>query len=132
MSNTCFLFRHKFLLYARSSQSHATSCASLMSDNRDSNKWNGVKERRWRWLIYALHNFLLRYNVTRFQKETPLLASHFHCCESFTNYIGNTCIGVPFLKSCTPADLFHVCLSLYLIIHVNYVKSYCLYKSVSK
>ena len=72
MSNTSFHFRHMFLLSACSSQSHAT-CLSLMSHYEINNKCNWVKEWHWRWLIYALHNFLLRNNVTWFQKQPPLL-----------------------------------------------------------
>ena len=38
-----FLFWHMFLLSACSSQSHATSCLSLMSHHRVNNKCNRVK-----------------------------------------------------------------------------------------
>ena len=72
-----FLFRHTFLLSACSSQSHATSCL------------NGVEERRWRWLIFALHIFLLHDNMLgafrsnhhcpwkfhKFHRKTPVLES---------------------------------------------------------
>ena len=82
-----FSFRLTFLLSACSSQSHATSCLSLMFHNRVNNKRNRVKERRWRWLIYVPHNFLRRNNMLRvfrssqhcswkfhkFHKKTPLL-----------------------------------------------------------
>ena len=43
LSNTSFSFRHTFLLSARSSQSHATSCSSFMSHHWDNNKCNRVK-----------------------------------------------------------------------------------------
>ena len=35
------------------------SCSSLMSHHQVNNKCNRVKARHWRWLIYALSNFLL-------------------------------------------------------------------------
>ena len=63
MWSTAFCFRHMFLLFARSSQSHATSCLSLMSHHAVNNKYNRVKERHWRWLIYALYGFLWCNNV---------------------------------------------------------------------
>ena len=48
--------------------------------------------------------------------------------ESFTNSTGKHLCRSLFLKGRRPADLFHVRISLYPMIHVNYVKSYCLYK----
>ena len=97
------------------------SCSSPISHHQVNNKCNRVKARHWRWLIYALSNFLC-YNVTCFQKQPPLFLKVSQIPHE------NTCVGVSFLKSCRPASLFHVCFSLHLIIHVNYIKSYCLYK----
>ena len=67
MCNTYFHFRHRFLLLACYSQSHATSCSSLMSHHQVNNKCNRVKEQHWRWLI----NFSLHNNKC-FQKQSPL------------------------------------------------------------
>ena len=53
MSNTSFHSRHRFLLSARSSQSDATLCLSLMSHHWVNNKCNRIKGRHWRWLIYT-------------------------------------------------------------------------------
>ena len=91
MSNTSFHFRHTFLLPTRSSQSNVTSCLCLMSHHRVNNKCNRIKGRRWRWLFYALRNFLLRNNMFRvfksnrhcswkfrkFHRKTPVLESLF-------------------------------------------------------
>ena len=63
MSINSFCFRHTFPLSAHCSQSHATSCSSLMCHHRVNNKCNRVKGRRWKWLIYALRNFLLCNNI---------------------------------------------------------------------
>ena len=76
--------------------------------------------------IHALRNFLLRNNVYVFSEATTTVL------ESLTNPTENACVGVSFLKICRPAGLFQVCFSQYLIIHVNYVKSYCLHKSLCK
>ena len=85
LSNTSFSFRHTFLLSARSSQSHATSCSSFMSHHWDNNKCNRVKGQHWRWLIYALCNFLLHmlhvfrinhhhsWKFHKFYRKTPVL-----------------------------------------------------------
>ena len=85
-----FYFSHKFLLFARSYQSHITSCLSLMSHHQVNNKCYRVKGRHWRWLIYALRNFLLHnmlrvfrsnnhcsWKFHRFHRKTPLLESLF-------------------------------------------------------
>ena len=77
------------------------------------NAHNRVIGWRWRWLIYAQHNFLICKNVLRVFKS-----SH-HCFWKFHKFHRKpTCVGVSFSKSCRPADLFHVCFSLYPIIHV--------------
>ena len=91
MINTSFHFRQTFLLSARSSQSHTTSCSSLMSHHQVNYKCNRVKGQHWRWLIYELSNFLLG-NVICFQKQPPNL-------ESFTNSTGkHLCWSLFFLK----------------------------------
>ena len=54
--------RHMFLLAACSSQSHSTY-SGLMSHHQINNKCNRVKGQYWRWLIYALLNFLWPNNV---------------------------------------------------------------------
>ena len=91
MINTSFRFRQTFLLSARSSQSHTTSCSSLMSHHQVNYKCNRVKGQHWRWLIYELSNFLLG-NVICFQKQPPNL-------ESFTNSTGkHLCWSLFFLK----------------------------------
>ena len=89
LSNTSFWFRHKFLLSAHSSQSHTTSCSSLMSHHRVNNKCN--RGQHWRWLIYALalRNFLL-HNVTCFQKQPLLFLKVSQIPQE------NTCVGVSF------------------------------------
>ena len=113
MNNTSFSFRHMLLLSSCSLQNHATSCSSLMSRHRVKNKWNRVKEQHWRWLIYALHNFVL-HNVTCFQKQPSLFLKVSWISQE------NTCFGVSFfLKkmklykdlssawiSCTSANIF--------------------------
>ena len=96
--------------------------SSLMPHHQVNNKCNRVKGLHWRWLIYALRNPLLHNNVTCFQKQPSLFLKVSQIPRE------NICVGV----SCRSAGLFHVCFSLYLIIHVNYVKSHCLYKSLSK
>ena len=73
MSNSSFRFTHTFLLSAGYSQSHATWCSSLMFHHRVNNKCNRVKGWRWRWLIYAQHNFLLHNNMLR------VFRSSHHC-----------------------------------------------------
>ena len=95
MINTSFRFMHKFLLSARSSQSHAALCLNLMSHHRVNNKPNRVKGRRWRWLIYALRNFLLRNNVTCYQKQPPLPLKVSQIPQE------NTCVGVFFFLKMT-------------------------------
>ena len=91
MINTYFPFKHMLLLFARSSQSHATSYSSLMSHHRVNNKYNRLKGQHWRSLIYALHNFLLRNNMLpvfrsnhhrswkfhEFHRKAPVLEYHF-------------------------------------------------------
>ena len=86
-----FFFRHMFLLSAWFSQSHTTSCSSLMYNHQVNNKCNRVKGWRWRWLIYALHIFLSRNNMLhvfrsshhcswklpKFHRKTPVLKSLF-------------------------------------------------------
>ena len=70
MSNTSFRFRHMFLLSFHSSKSHTTSCSSLMSHHQVNNKCNRVMGQGWRWLLYALSNFLLWNNMS---------AKFYHC-----------------------------------------------------
>ena len=88
-----FSFQAKVLLYASSSQSHATSCLSL-SYYPANNKCKRVKGRRWRWLIYTLCNFLLHNNTLRFSDATTTVL------ESPTGIPRipqeNTCVGVSF------------------------------------
>ena len=60
----------------------------------------------------CIRNFLLHNNVTCFQKQPPLFLKVSQVPQENT-YDGG---------------LFHVCFSLYPIIHVNYIKSYCLHK----
>ena len=97
-------------------------CSSLMPHHRVNNRFDRVKGLHWRLLIYALRNPLLCNNVTCFQKQPSLFLKVSQIPQE------NICVGVSY----RPAGLFHVCFSLYLIIHVNYVKSHCLYKSLSK
>ena len=105
--NTSFHFRHVFLLPAHSSQSRTTLCCSLMSHHRVNNKCNIVRGWHWRYLIYALHSFLLHKNVTCFQKQPPPFLKVSHIPQE------NTCNGVSFLRSCRPAGLFHVFFSIH-------------------
>ena len=115
MSNTSFHFRHTFLLPARFNQSHATSCSSLMSHLQVNNKCNRVKGRHWRWLIYALRNFLLHNNMLL------VFRSNHHCSWKFHKFHRKTPVleSLFFLKmmklykdicsawiSCTSADIF--------------------------
>ena len=126
LTNTSFCFRHTLLLSTRFSQSYAPSYSSLMPHHWVNDKCNGVKGSYWRWLIFALCNFYYIIICYVFSEATTTVL------ESFTIPQESTCVGVSFLKSCRPAGLVHICFSLYLIIHVNYVKSYCLYKSLPK
>ena len=97
LSNTSFCFEPKFLLSAHSSQSHTTSCSSLMSHHWVNNKCNRVKGQHWRWLIYALalRNFLLHNNVTCFQKQPLLFLKVSQIPQE------NTCVGVSFFFKMT-------------------------------
>ena len=88
-----FLFWHKFLLSAVTSQSDATSCLNPMSHHWINNKCNRVKRKALKIyaLIYALHNFLLYINTLpvfrsnhqgswkfhKFHRKTPMLESLF-------------------------------------------------------
>ena len=91
MSKT-FHFRHTFLLSAHSSQSHMPHHAvGLMSHHWVNNKCNRVKGWHWRWLIFALRNFLLcstmfrvfrsnhhcSWKFHKFHRKTPVLESLF-------------------------------------------------------
>ena len=99
MSNTSFHSRHKFLLSARSSQSDATLCLSLMSHHWVNNKCNRIKGRHWRWLIYTLHSFFLHNNMLCVSEATTTVP------ESFTNSTGKLLCVVSFLKklwTCRP------------------------------
>ena len=72
-----------------------------------------------------MYNFLLR-NVMWFQKQPPLFVKVSQIPQE------NTCAEVSFkkkLQACKPISCFF---SLYPAIHANYVKSYCLHKSLSK
>ena len=106
MSNTSFCFGTRFC---------------CLSHHRVNNKCNRVKGRRWICLIYALYNFLCN-NMLR------VFRSNHHCSWRFHKFHRKTLVLESLFKICRPADLFQVCLSLYPIIHINYVKSYCLYK----
>ena len=79
MSNTSFPFRNMLLLSARFSQSHPTSCSSLMFYHWVSNKCDRVKGHHWRWLIYAPSNFLLPNNMfsEATTRKTPLWSLFF-------------------------------------------------------
>ena len=85
MSNTAFRFRHNFLLSAWSSQSHAPSWSSLTSRHRVNNTCNRVKGQRWRLLIYAIHNFLLRNMLHVFR-------SNHHCSWKFHKFHRKTLV----------------------------------------
>ena len=116
MINTSFHSRHMFLLSALSSQSHTISCLVLMSHHQVNNKCNRVKEWCWRWVIYALHNFLLG------NKMLHVFRSNHHCSWKFHKFHRkHLCLSVlKKLQTCRPV-LY--CFFLYVIIHV-YVKSY--------
>ena len=62
MSNTSF----RFTLH------HARVSCLIIRLTRNATTVITVKRQRWILLIYALHNFLLRNNVTFFQKQPPL------------------------------------------------------------
>ena len=112
-----------FLLSARSSQIHATSCLSLMSHHWVNNKCNRVKWQHWRLLIYALHNFLQRNKMLR------VFRSNHNCPWKFQKLHRKTPVLESLFKKVTGLQTyFMVCFSPYPIIHVNYVKFYCLYK----
>ena len=84
-----------------------------MPYHRIINKCNRVRGWCWGWLNYTLHNFLLRNNMLHIFRNN-------NCCSwEFLKF--HTCVGVSFLKKCRHAALFHVCFSLYPIIHVNYI-----------
>ena len=106
MSNMSFRFKYTFLLSACSSQSHATSCLSLMFHNRVNNKRNRVKGRRWRWLIYVPHNFYDVITCYVFSEATNTVL------ESFTNSTRKHLRWSLFLKKFQASGLFHVCFSL--------------------
>ena len=74
-----FYFRHMFLLFACSFQSHAT-CWSFVSYYRVNNKCNRIKWPRWRWLIYALRNFSLH------NKILSVFRSNHHCSGKFHTF----------------------------------------------
>ena len=76
------------------------------------NRCNKVKWRHWKWIIYTLCNFLLRNDVTCFQKKPPLFLEVKQIPQE------NAYFGVFFKKNCRSLDLLHACFSLYLIIHV--------------
>ena len=68
------------------------------------------------YVVFLLHNMLCVFR------------SKHHCSWKFHKFHRKTPVLESLLKSYRPADLFHVGFSLYPIIHVNYVKSYCLFK----
>ena len=78
-----FYFRHMFLLFACSFQSH-TTCSSLMSYYWANNKCNIIKGWHWRWLIYALRNFSLRNNIL------CVFRSNHHCSGKFHKFYRKT------------------------------------------
>ena len=129
MSDTSVNLRHTFLLSARSSQSHATSCSNLMSYCWVNNKCNRVKRQHWRWLIHALCNFSLCNNMLRVSEATTTVL------ESFRNSTGKHLCWSLFLKKLQtsrvhPVGLFYVCFSVNLIIHVNYIN--CFFRKMMK
>ena len=69
------------------------------------------------YVVFLLHNNIL-----------CVFRSKHHCSWKFHKFHRKTPVLESLLKSYRPADLFHVGFSLYPIIHVNYVKSYCLFK----
>ena len=108
MRNTSFRFRHMFLLPAPSSQSHATSCSSLMSQTINVNNiWNRVKGPHCGWLIYALSNFVLHNMLSVFR-------SNHHCSWGFHELQRKTPVLESLSKkSFKSAGPFHVCFPLY-------------------
>ena len=69
---------------------HAKLCSSLMSHHQVNNKCSRVKGQHSRWLIYALHNFILcnmlhvfrsnhhcSWKFPKFHRKTPMLGSLF-------------------------------------------------------
>ena len=86
MSNTSFCFRHRFLLSAHSSQSHATSCLSLMFHHWVNNKCNRVKGRHWRWLIYALR-YLISKNMLHFFRSNHYCSWKFYKFQRKTHVL---------------------------------------------
>ena len=60
---------------------HASSCLGLMSHHWVNNEYNRVKGQHWRWLIYVLHNFLLRNNKLRFSEATTTVLKSFTNCR---------------------------------------------------
>ena len=95
MNNTSFGSRHKFLLSAHSSQSHTTSCSSLMFLHWVNNKCNRVKGRCWIQLVYALHIF---YYITML----CVFKSNHHCSRMFLKFHRKT----PVLESTTNGMIF--------------------------
>ena len=117
MSNTSFHFRHMLLLSAHSSQSHATSCSSLMSHHQVNNTCNRVKGQHWRWLIYALRHFSLRNNML------CVFRSNHHCSWKFHEFHGKT----PVLKS-----LFFLKLMKLYKDFIKLYKGFIIYENIEK
>ena len=106
MNNTSFYIRHIFLLFACSFQILAT-CSSLMSYYWVNNKCNRVKGRRWRWLIYALHNFLLRNNILRVFRSNHHCSGKFHKFHRKTPVLESLCSkSKVILYHCKPISSF--------------------------
>ena len=79
LSNTSFRFRHTFRLSVRSSQSHATSCSSLMSPHRVNIKCNSSNNNS---------------KVTMLKMASLLFLPLFLKVSQFS--LENTCVGVSF------------------------------------
>ena len=81
------------------------------------------------WQLLRWQSWMLSWvqrTVMCFQMQPPLFLKVSQIPHE------NTWAGVSFLKGCRPASLFHVWFSLYPIINFNLIKSYCLYKLLSK
>ena len=100
------------MLPACSSQSHITSCLSLMSHYWVNNKCNSLKQQPWRCLIYNLCNFSLHNSMLH------VFTSNHHWKKVSQIPQENTCVALSFQKRCRHAGLLHVYFSPCLIIHV--------------
>ena len=82
MNNTCFPFRFISRPSARSSQSHAISCSSLMSHHRVKNKSKRVKNsiENGSFMCFVIFYYIIICYVFS-EASTPVL-------ESFMNFTG--------------------------------------------